>query len=124
MMKLLLDEHIALAVAEQLTAKGFEAVSLRDWHSGAYLQVADDIILQTAHAEGRTLVTYDRRTIPPLLKTWGEQGIAHGGVILIDERTIAQHDIGGSIRALQRLVEDLGAADWENRVVYLQAAGG
>ena len=118
-MKLLLDEHVALAVARNLSAPGVEAMALRDWHAGAYLQVADDVILQAAHAEGWILVTYDRRTIPHLLKTWGEQGIAHGGVVFVDERTIAQNDVGGLIRALAQLVNRLGDAEWESREVYL-----
>ena len=32
-----------------------------------------------------SLVTYDRRTIPPLLKTWAESGLHHGGVVFVDE---------------------------------------
>lgn len=85
----------------------------------AYLQVTDDLILQAAHAAGWTLVTYDRRTIPQLLKTWGEQGIAHGGVVFVDERTIAQNEVGGLIRALAQLANRLGDVEWENRDVYL-----
>ena len=33
-----------------------------------------------------TLVTYDRRTIPPLLKDWAEEGRPHAGVIFVDEK--------------------------------------
>ena len=124
-MKLLLDEHIAPAVARGLsgagTAGGADIVvaALRDWHGGAYLEASDTLLLQAALADGWTLVTYDLRTIPLLFKEWGEQGIAHGGVILVDERSIAQNDIGGLIRALARLVAALGDASWQNRIVYL-----
>jgi len=31
-------------------------------------------------AQGLTLVTYNRRTFPPLLKTWAEEGRTHGGL--------------------------------------------
>lgn len=118
-MKLLLDEHISPAVARGLVATGITAAPLRDWQAGAYLEAGDDVILSAAHATGWTLVTYDRRTIAPLLKTWAEQGLAHGGVIFVDERTLAQNDIGGQMRALQRLAATLGDADWEQRVVFL-----
>lgn len=118
-MKLLLDEHISPAVARGLVDAGIAAGPLRDWQAGAYLEAGDDVILSVAHAAGWTLVTYDRRTIAPLLKAWGEQGVAHGGVVFVDERTLAQHDIGGQIRALQKLVAQLGDVDWEQRVVFL-----
>jgi predicted nuclease of predicted toxin-antitoxin system len=121
--KLLLDEHIAPAVARGLSGlsggSGLIVAPLRDWQGGAYLEASDEAILQAALAGGWTLVTYDLRTIPLLLKQWGEQGIAHGGVILIDERSIAQNDIGGLIRARARLVGALGGASWQNRIVYL-----
>ncbi len=124
-MKLLLDEHIAPAVARGLSDVGaagdanLVVAALREWQGGAYLEASDALILQAALVEGWTLVTYDLRTIPLLLREWGEQGIAHGGVILVDERAIAQNDIGGLIRALARLAATLGDARWQNRIVYL-----
>jgi hypothetical protein len=120
-MKLLLDEHIALAVGPRVSAQtGIEAQSLQQWLGGQHLHADDEVILRAAHAAGLTLVTYDRRTIGPLLTTWGNQDIAHGGVIFIDERSIAQDDVGGVIRALVRLVGELGDVAWQNRVVFLR----
>lgn len=120
-MRLLLDAHISPAVVKVLSAAvaGADVIALRDWHDGAYLQLDDDVILRAAHSEMRTLVTYDLRTIPPLLKLWAEQGIAHGGVVLVDERTVVANDVGGLVRALTRLMDRLGDAAWENRIVYL-----
>ena len=60
------------------------------------------------------------RTIPPLLKTWAEEGRTHGGVIFVDERTISPADIGGLVRALGELVKLAGSWDWMDRVVFLQ----
>lgn len=119
-MKLLLDEHISPMVARGLSdVAGLMVAALRDWQGGAYLEAPDVMILHAAAADGWTLVTYDLRTIPALLKDWGEQGITHGGVILVDERTIAQNDIGGLIRALSHLGVSSGAASWDNRIVFL-----
>ncbi len=118
-MKLLLDEHLAPVLAQRIVEAGTDAVALRDWHAGAYLEQSDDTILRAAYQEARTLVTYDLRTIPPLLKTWAEQGVTHSGVIFVDTRTIAPSDIGGLMRALLHLTTQLGDVSWENRVVYL-----
>jgi len=61
---------------------------MAEWENGEFIGQPDSICLQQAALNGLTLVTYDRRTIPPLLKTWAEQGRAHGGVIFVDEKTI------------------------------------
>lgn len=65
---------------------------------------------------------YDLRTIPLLLKEWSERGIAHGGVILVDEHTAAPHDVGGLVRALRHIMQMLGDVSWADRVVFLQRA--
>jgi len=67
-----------------------------------------------------TLVTYDRRTIPPLLKAWAEEGRKHGGVIFVDENTISPADIGGLVRALIQLLKERGRQDWTDRVYFLR----
>jgi len=69
-----------------------------------------------------TLVTYDRRTIPPLLKLWAEEGRSHGGVIFVDEKTISPADIGGLVRALISLAREVGEVDWTDQVYFLRSA--
>jgi len=54
------------------------------------------------------LVTYDRRTIPPLLKVWAEQECRHSGVILVNEKTISPANVGGLVRALSDLFKQTG----------------
>ncbi|HWR17730.1 MAG TPA: hypothetical protein VN577_23070 [Terriglobales bacterium] len=53
-----------------------------------------------------TFVTYDRGTIPPLLKVWAEEERSHGGVLFVDEKTISPTDIGGLVRALISLAAE------------------
>jgi len=67
-----------------------------------------------------TLVTYDRRTIPPLLKTWAEENRRHGGVIFVDEENIPPSDVGTLVRALSKLWRETANWDWTGRVCVLQ----
>lgn len=121
MLQLLLDEHLSPRIAQQFRSKWPQAriESVLFWQGGHFAGVADDVLLAEAHAKAWTLITYDQATIVPLLKTWGEQGIAHGGVILVDDRTIAANDIGALIQALGFLWNAEKTRDWENVVIYL-----
>jgi hypothetical protein len=94
-----------------------EVLSLKEW---GYLGESDEVILSSAYEEGLTLVTYDLRTISPLLKSWSEVGRAHGGVIFIDGKTIAPDNFGALVRALSSIWDRDARASWRNRVVYLR----
>jgi hypothetical protein len=122
MLRLLLDEHISPQVARGLrrTSRGAVVHALSEWRGGDFLGQSDEACLRAAAIENLTLVTYDRRAIPPLLKTWTEAGAAHGGVIFVDEKTISPADIGGLIKALRQLVREYAACEWANRVVFLR----
>jgi hypothetical protein len=114
-LKLLLDEHISpdVAMGIRRLVRGLTVHWMVEWEGGHFLGQEDAISMPEAAAQSLTLVTYDRRTIPPLLKTWAEEGRQHGGVIFVDEKTIAQSNIGGIVRALRNFGEggpDLGLA--------------
>lgn len=119
-MLLLLDAHIPLAVARALRQDGVDAVALRDWKAGSYREAPDEPLLLVALADARTLVTYDRRTIPRLLKEWAETGRHHAGVVFVDERTVRPDAVGVLARALLALAARSGSEDWGDRVVFLQ----
>jgi hypothetical protein len=121
MLQLLLDEHIAPAVAEQLVRRQAEMkiLALARWEEGKYLGIQDEELLTIAREQRLTLVTYDRRTIAPLLKGWAESGTDHGGVVFVDDRTYAPNDIGGLVRGLEELWMAQKDLDWNNRVVFL-----
>ena len=74
-----------------------------------------------AYRQGLTLVTYDTKTIVPLLKMWGEQGVTRGGVIFVKASTIAPHNIGGLMRALVKLWTEYGDQEWTNASLYLSS---
>ena len=122
MLKLLLDEHISPEIADGLSSrqKNIVVYCLADWENGRFLGMADDAILKEAAVQKLTLVTYDRKTIPPLLKLWAETGHDHSGVIFVDQKTIASSDFGGLVRGLQKLYCGSAKWDWRNRIVFLR----
>jgi hypothetical protein len=122
MLKLLLDEHISPAVAKGLRRlrPSVSVCGMVEWEGGAFLGQDDALCLRRAAELRWTLVTHDRRTIPPLLKTWAEAGQHHRGVIFVDEKTISLSDIGGQVRALAALSREAAAWDWADRVIFLR----
>ena len=119
-MRLLLDIHISPAVAQALAADQIDAVSLRDWRDKRFRAASDEEILAEAYIEGRVLVTYDKQTIPGIVARMGATGLSHAGVVLVDEQTVSQRDIGGLIRAIGAFVKAEGDADWTGRLDYLR----
>ena len=122
MLKLFLDELISRRVAAGLRRRQrlLTVHCMVDLENGQFLGQDDSACLEHAAKVGLTLVTYDRRTIPPLLKTWAEEKRDHGGVIFIDEKTISPADIGGQVRALANLARETAKWNWTNRICYLQ----
>jgi hypothetical protein len=90
------------------------------WEDGNFLGQEDSACLLEAAAQKLTLVTYDRRTIPLLLKTWTEEGRSHGGVIFVDEKTVSPANVGALVRALSQLHKEVGGWDWTDRVLFLR----
>jgi hypothetical protein len=121
-LKLLLDEHIStrVAVGIRRRLKTSTVYGMVEWEDGSFLGQEDEECLREAASQSLTLVTYDRRTIPPLLKNWAEASRPHGGVIFVDEKTISPADIGGLTQALVLLMKEGQAWDWSNRVLFLR----
>lgn len=127
MLKLLLDEHISPDVASGLRRRNRASAvhslvihGMAEWEGGGFLGKEDSACLLEAARQRLTLVTYDRRTIPPLLKLWAEEQRSHGGVIFVDEKTISPANIGALVRALTQLSKETGKWDWADRVYFLR----
>jgi predicted nuclease of predicted toxin-antitoxin system len=120
-MRLLLDAQIGLVVAVQLRAAGVEVVGLSEWLAGVHRTAADAEILAAARDDQRILVTFDLKTVPSLLREWGDLERSHAGVILIDDKAIRSNDVGGLVRSLLALIEESRGEDWQDRVQFLRA---
>ncbi|MEA2640157.1 MAG: hypothetical protein QOF51_1551 [Chloroflexota bacterium] len=121
-MRLLLDGHLSPTIAQTLAADGLDAISLRNWLGGIFIDAPDDRILMAALPESRVLVTYDQRTVRPLVEQWADHARHHAGVIVIDEKTIRQDDLGGLIRSLLACAAAAGDQHWGDRLEYLREA--
>jgi len=121
-LSLLLDENVSPRVAVQLKhhRATVRVQTMREWRSGFFLGASDEAILQAAFDDSSTLITLDKRTIIPLLKSWGEQEMSHGGVIFVDGETISGSDFGGLVRALLQTWDQYHSENWTNRVVFLK----
>ena len=122
MLKLLLDEHISPDVASGLRRRNRSLIvhCMAEWEGSGFLGKEDSVCLLEAAKQRLTLVTYDRRTIPPLLKLWAEEQRSHGGVIFVDEKTISPANIGALVWALTQLSRETGKWDWTDRVYFLR----
>ncbi len=122
---LLLDENISQTVAAQVRhhrpAQTVESV--HTWRGGAFEGRSDRALLLAAREEGLTLVTYDQKTIPPLLAELYAEGESHAGVIFMDAQTIPSSDFGTLTRALILLWERYGGEDWQDRIGFLEKPG-
>jgi hypothetical protein len=122
MVGLLLDEHLSPKIAAGLRRLNLRIPvhSINEWKGGAFRGRADAECLAEAARNRLTLVTYDCRTIPALLRAWREQGRGHAGIIYVDQRTISSCDIGSLVRALAWVVREFGGDDWTDREEFLR----
>lgn len=123
MLHFLTDEHISPTISRELLKRipGVKITALSQWRGGDLMGADDQRLLQEAEKDGLTLVTYDQRTIRPLLKDWVEQNVSHSGVIFVDEKTIRPNDFGSLVKALGALWKSETRSSWKNRVVFLRA---
>ncbi len=126
MLRFLLDEHISPAVCliVRERSSGILIESLVEWREGSLRGKDDSIVLAAAAEAGYALVTYDLRTIPPLLRVWAAKGLSHQGVVFIDERTCRPQDFSAIADALIRIWDDLGTFEWRDRVAFASRAQG
>jgi hypothetical protein len=121
MLDFLLDEQISHSVTEPLRKKWpdirIESVLL--WRQGNLRGKPDDPVLEAAHEAGLTLVTYDQRTIPPLLLELATGGGHHSGVVFVDRRTVSPENIGTLTQALIAFYDLYYTLAWTDLLMFL-----
>lgn len=100
-MRLLLDEHFTRAIAERLRQAGIDAIAIQQERPDLEGQ-EDDLVLRTASAERRAVVTNNVRDFAPLVEEFGLRGESHFGVVFTDDATFprTQAGIAPMVRAL------------------------
>ncbi len=100
-LNLLLGENISQLVAGHVRKHqsdiGFESVHTSQ--QGAFRGRLDRELLLVASAGGLTLVTYDLKTIHPLLVELSAEGQSYASVAFADALTIANDEFGTIMRA-------------------------
>ena len=121
-LSLLTDEQMSHRVAEQVVATSPDVAitSICAWRGGAFLGKSDEATLRAAAEEGLTVVTYDRKSIPPILSARGVTGEAHAGVVYVDELAMPHSDIGGQVLALISHWDKTSEWDWVNVIGFLR----
>ena len=118
-MKLLLDEHVPVAVAALLRARGHdaEAVGERTDLRG----MTDGQLWMTALTEDRTVVTYDIGGFLALATEEPSAGRAHPGVVLCNPRSHppTRNGVGRITDSLEALESGHGSGGLGNSVVWL-----
>lgn len=119
-MRLLLDEHYTYTIAEQLRLRGVDAIAIQRERSELEGQ-EDNVILRTATAERRVVVTNNVRDYAPLVEDFGLRGETHFGVIFTDDATFPRTHagVGLIVRALAAFVEGTPDDALMNSCLYL-----
>jgi hypothetical protein len=100
--RLLLDSHVPADVADALRKlrPGVEVQHVSTWQEGAYINAADDVLLEACWQDKRALVSKDRATLPGWIALRVADGREHAGIIFYDPERFKAPQIGALARAL------------------------
>lgn len=101
-MKILLDEMYSVDIADELAARGHDAVSV---HRTSGRATPDDEVLDHARADDRALVTENVIDFRPLAGALLVAGESHAGIIFTTQKRWPRSDFGSIIKALAELLE-------------------
>lgn len=114
MLSLAADENLISDIVRGLLRRNPKIDIVRVQDVGL-LGADDPRVLDWAAAEGRILVTHDRRTVPRYANQRVEAGLPMPGVFIVPQSL----SIGQAIEDLLLLCQYTSGAEWEGLVYYL-----
>lgn len=118
-MRLALDHHYPIAIAEQLRRSGHDVVAAveQGWH-----REPDEALLALCATEGRALLTNNVGDLLVIARTWAVRGQGHAGLILTSDGSLPRTRamIGTYVKLLDILLRDHAADDaFADRIHWL-----
>jgi hypothetical protein len=100
--RLLLDAHVPADVTKAVKRLCPQAdiQHISSWQDGAYINAADDLLLEACWQERRALVSKDRATLPGWIALRVADNRPHGGVLFYDLERFKANQIGALAKAI------------------------
>ena len=119
--RLLLDAHVPADVAKAVRrlCPQADVQHVSTWQDGAYINAADDILLEACWQESRALVSKDRATLPGWIALRVADNKPHGGILFYDLERFKANQIGALAKAIATVLKAT-KGDLANRWVTLQ----
>ena len=113
--RLYLDRHIKLRLAEDLRASGYDVRTTQ----AAGMDTADDESqLLLATSENRTILTFNIRDFAPLHQEWTAGGRVHAGIIV--SRQLGSREYGALLGRMRRLLNHFTSEEMRGNLVHLE----
>jgi len=125
--RLLLDEMIDRAVAEQLRKRGHDVLAVQDLRMAGLRGMPDSGLLAWAAEAGRAMVTYDAKDLVPVHHRMLADEAPHAGLLLVPRgkfsRDRADVVVGLLVRALEAELDRRQSDDFTSSVRWLAFPG-
>jgi predicted nuclease of predicted toxin-antitoxin system len=114
-LRLYLDRHIKLQLAEDLRKQGYDVLTTQE----AGMDTAgDEEQLTIAANENRAVLTFNIRDFAPLHEQWTATGQTHAGIIVSQQ--LGSRQYGLLLSRVLRLLNQLDRDQMRNNLVHLE----
>ncbi len=121
-LRVLLDEMLSPAVAEQLRKRGLDTVAVLE--RGELIGMPDEDLLDVATSEKRLLVTFNISDFAVIARTWRADARTHAGLVYLASREFPQNDrLNGRIVRALTSARDTASLPGADQELFLPSAG-
>ena len=113
--RLYLDRHIKLTLAEDLRARGFKVLTTQEARMDT---ASDEDQLALAASQDRAILTFNIRDFAPLHDQWTTSDRPHAGIIVSQQ--LGSRQYGLLLSRTLRLLETMTADELRNNLVHLE----